>query len=312
MATSAPFLRSAAITLGWLIVSVSTGGAQNPSLPTENIIVSAPGLAPDTALHDFVKSYTAASQVSGKTARWRAGICPVITGLPQKAGELVTDRVRQIAGMVDAPVAAQSCKPNIDIVFTLNPQVLLNGVRSKTPILLGYHDVAQEERLATVTHPLQAWYTTQTVDFHGSAYVDDRLCKNCGMYIPSASGVVFVPDARAFAVTGSRLGDGLSSELYHVIIVVDLAKVAGHTLGGLADYVAMLSLAQTQAFEVCEPVASITNLVSPGCDAGVKTSEITGSDLAYLHALYSIDPRGSFLQQQGDIAYQMKKGLEKR
>jgi hypothetical protein len=69
----------------------------------------------------------------------------------------------------------------------------------------------------------------------------------------------------------------------------------------------MLSLAQTQSFEACAPIASITNLVSHGCDAAVTTSEISANDLAYLRGLYRIDPRASFAHQQGEIAMQMSK-----
>jgi hypothetical protein len=286
--------------------------AQQPapqSVPTEKVIVTAPGLIPDAILHDFIRSYTAASPASGKVARWRTGICPIATGLPQTANKLITDRLWQVAAMVGAPVgAAESCKPNIDIVFTLKPQVLLNQVRTKTPVLLGYHDVAQEKDLATVTRPVQAWYTTQSVDLRGTTYVDDRLRNHGGFYY----GNIFIPDARVTNVTGSHLGDGVSSELYHVIVIVDLPKVDGHTLGAIADYVAMLSLAQTQAFGVCQPVASITNLVSAPCDGTVQAKSITANDLAYLHGLYRIDPRKSFQEQQSDIAYEMKKGPEQR
>ena len=58
--------------------------------------------------------------------------------------------------------------------------------------------------------------------------------------------------------------------------------------GALADYAAMLALAQTQSFESCAPVASITSLVSPDCAA--KPDAITGADLAYLQALYRTGP----------------------
>jgi len=73
--------------------------------------------------------------------------------------------------------------------------------------------------------------------------------------------------------------------------------------------IALLSLAQTAAFEVCQPVASIANLTAPGCGAGLQTTALSGSDLAYLHALYSIDPHNTLVQQQSEIAFEMKKML---
>ena len=293
--------------------------AQSPAqpLPTEKVIVTAPGLIPDAILHDFIKSYTAASPASGKAARWRIGACPITAGLPQAANKLVTDRVRQIASQVGAPVgAAETCKPNIDIVFSLHPQDLLDGVRTKTPILLGYHDPSQARKLATVTHPVQAWYTTQTVDLHGEPHVDDKLNNQGGFHMAGSFGPkygnVYFPEGHIEHVTGSHLDDSVSSELYHVIIIVDLPKVNGYTIGALSDHIAMLALAQTQAFEVCQPMASITNLVSTSCDAGAKANEITSNDLAYLRGLYNVDPYGSFAQQRAGIAAQMKRDSDQR
>ena len=292
--------------------STSLAGAQSQPLGTESVTVNGTKLAPKEKLRDFILGYTAPAGVGGKMARWKYGVCPVVAGLPEAYTKFVPARVRQVAGMVGAPVAdAQSCKPNIDIVFTLKPQVLLDDVRKKHRVFLGYHDAAEELHLATVTHPVQAWYTTQTVDLNGSTYIDDKLRDHGGFYIMVPRGPsyeqIFIPDARVASVTGSHLGDGISSELYHVIITVDLTKVQGQTVGALADYVAMLSLAQTQSFEACAPIASITNLVSHGCDAAVTTSEISANDLAYLQGLYRIDPRASFAHQQGEIVMQMNK-----
>jgi hypothetical protein len=293
-----------------LIACAAAASAQ--SLPTENVTVNAAKPAPEEKMRDFVRSYTARAPVNGKMARWRAGVCPIVTGLPKTADNFVTAHVRQVAGTVGAPVGEASCKPNIDIVFTLHPQVLLDSVRQRNHVLLGYHDRAGEARLATVTHPVQAWYTTQTVDLQGDATIDERLSGNGGYTIAGAFGPLNVSDAPAVHVTGSHLDDGLSSELYHVIVIVDLARVQGQSVGALADYAAMLALAQTQSFEACAPVASITNLVSQGCAAEVKTEALTVNDLGYLQGLYRIDPRASFAHQQGDIAYQMQKELAKR
>jgi hypothetical protein len=279
--------------------------------PSEHVTVTETRLAPEQALRAFVHSYATPAPVNGKMTRWKDPLCPVTTGLPLDGNRLVTNRVRQVAGQAGAPVGtAASCKPNIDIVFTLHPQALLDEVRKKNPVLLGYHDVAQEARLATVSHPVQAWYTTQTVDINGTTYVDDRLRHHGGFDTQTVFGKVTIPDARVEHASASRIVDGLSSELFHVIVVIDLAKVNGKTVGALADYAAMLSLAQTQAFEACQPVASITNLVSPGCGAQLKADTLTANDLAFLRGLYSINPRSSFATQQGEMAYQMAKGLK--
>ncbi|MBA2590201.1 MAG: hypothetical protein H0U98_16435 [Alphaproteobacteria bacterium] len=295
--------------LAWASAPSTLAQPAPRSAPTESVTVTAPGTVPEQAAHDFVKSFTGVSPASGKIARWRLGVCPVVTGLPPSGNTLVSARVRQVAALAGAPVGDTSCKPNTDIVFTLNPQVLLDGIRAKDRVLLGYHDPAQEKELATVRHPVQAWYVTQSVDLNGTTYIDDKLRNHGGFYIQVAPGsFVFVPDARVTHVTGSHLSDGVSSELNHAVIVIDLAKVTGLTVGALTDYVAMLALSQTQSFETCAPMASITNLVSAQCDVAVKPDEITSADLSYLHGLYSVDPRASLMRQKEEIAARMEQG----
>jgi hypothetical protein len=275
---------------------------------SERVIVNGERVAPDAAVHDFVESYSPPAAVSGKIARWRIAACPVTVGLPKPMSAFVTARVKALASKVGAPVAA-GCKPNIDIVFTLNPQVLMDQVRAKSPYLLGYHDDAQAERVARVAHPVQAWYTTQTADLIGHPTIDTKQIHGGVITIPTDYGNAYAPEIPFTHVTGNRLSDGLSGELYHIIIVADLAAVGKEPIGPVADYIAMLALAQTGSFDACRPAASIVNLMVPDCD-GRRPQAITDFDLAYLRALYRIDPRGSAGAQRGDIASRMKKSLE--
>ena len=90
---------------------------------------------------------------------------------------------------------------------------------------------------------------------------------------------------------------------------IDLSKVNGRTLGSLSDYVAMLSLARTKAFDVCQPMARISNLFAPSCGEG--TDKIGDNHLSYLPGIYSIDPRDSPMRQKDDIAGGMKKDLQR-
>ena len=279
----------------------SAAQAQGPS--TEHVTVTESRTPLERKLHDFIASYTAPSLTLAKVTRWHAGVCPGVTGLPASWNSSVAARLREVASAAGAPVAKEGCRINIDIIFTKNPQLLLDGIRAKKSFLLGYHDLANEEKLARVIHPVQAWYMTQTVDAQGGIYTDDKLHPE-GLNV----GSIQAPNAHIEYWNGSRLGDARRSELMHAMVVVDLDKVTGIKLFALTDVVAMLALAQTAAFDVCQPVVSIANLTAP-CDAALKTDTLSNSDQAYLHALYAIDPNDSLIQQRGKIAYEMKKSL---
>ena len=63
---------------------------------------------------------------------------------------------------------------------------------------------------------------------------------------------------------GTRLGGGSGSGIGIgiVILVVDTSKVVGHTIGAIADYLAMLTLSVVQSPDHCDPLPSILDLMS--------------------------------------------------
>ena len=123
-------------------------------------------------------------------------------------------------------------------------QALADGLFKEHPCYLGYADNDDQRRtLARVTHPIQAWYTTATQDLHGKVDMDSGKEVGPGLEIwlpcDRVPGVCLVnlPNAHANAVSGSRISDGLRSNLYHVIIAADPGKLTDHEIGTLADYI---------------------------------------------------------------------------
>ena len=279
----------------------------------ESVTVSGQKM-PEYVIKEFVKSHAGAAPALGRMAKWVRPICPVTTGLTPAMNKLVNDRVRAVAVMVEAPVAEKiPCAANIDIVFTQKPQILLDRVRREHPALLGYHQLSQSEDAAKVRYPIQAWYTTETVDFNRTHQVDDPQANNgVDLYLgPNPAClkgcILRMPYARKMQVSGGRITDSLRSEFYHVMVVIDLDKIGGLELGALADDAASLALAQPQAFDACLSPASITNLMTPGCADKPKT--LTTMDLAFLRAVYKLDTGKVFASQRSEIAYQMNKTL---
>ena len=278
----------------------------------------------DQAVTKFVGSMTVPTRTADKIARWKQGICPLTAGLRPSAVTFVTKRVREIAAQVGAPVNdRENCKPNIEIIFTTTPQALLDNVQVMYPFVLGYHDnSAQAAQLAKVIWPIQSWYSTATDDLRGNVVIDMARRKGMPMTldmpVASASGggmqvmasptvTMNIPDAQIVNVTGSRLGDGVSSDFHHVVVVAEPAKLLDHEIGTLADYIALLALAQTVQPEQCQELPTILNLFAPGCTAPPKA--LTNVDLAYLRAVYKMTATTTARSQRGEIIYQMDKSL---
>jgi hypothetical protein len=122
-----------------------------------------------------------------------------------------------------------------------------------------------------------------------------------------ASGVpgyvdLYLPGG-AKRMDSGRLKNGLRTVFHHVIITADPAKLGDYEVGTLADYVAMLALAQLNSLDTCQQLPSIINLLARGCPG--PPNAISDSDLGYLRGLYAMSADGNLRMQQDGIAYQL-------
>jgi hypothetical protein len=261
----------------------------------------------------FVESFATPTRMAGKIARWEDGVCPRAVGQRPAIANIVTQRVKDLAAFAGAPVNdSPTCTPNIEIIFTAAPQALLDNVRAHDADFLGFAESSRErERLATVTRPLQAWYTTQTRDQRGMNKIDNARRSGEGVPLPcftcgarTADRTEYLSGATYASVTGNRVADGVRSAFYHVLIVADPGKLQDHGIGPLADYIAMLALTQVNAPDSCRPLPSIVNMLAKDCAA--KTDMLTRNDAGYLRGLYRMSADRKLLAtQKSEIADQM-------
>jgi hypothetical protein len=292
------------IYLGALLAFSHMAFAQTPppepaAKTTESVTVTATGSSKEQ-IEKFVQQYAAASARIDRLARWENVICPATLGLPADQNQAVSTRIREVAAMVGAGKPPKdNCSPRIIVIFTAQPQDLMDAIKRDYPRLLGRHYYSQTERVSRMARPAQAWYGTATQDTSG--------------YVASDTDRHGQPaEGQTFSSTGLKGFDGLSSRFQSILIVVDLNDAAGHQLGALSDYVAMLALSQTQASDTCQPLSSITNLLSKNCNPSDKNGSITDMDIAYLKALYSTSPTSSFHSQKSQISAKIEQTLDKQ
>jgi hypothetical protein len=298
-----------------LLLMVLAGAAQaQPAPPTESVTVT--GARSRQVLDQFVQSFAAPTRMTGKLARWEDGVCPVTVGLKPTFTKFISARVKDIAVQVGAPVNAQpGCKPNIEIVFTTAPQALLDTVRKQNVAFLGYADnEKQRDALAKVSRPIQAWYLTASRDLRGNTLVDSAKALPTEITLPdpyhNPPFITVLTKQGAMSVTGGRLGDGMRSSLYHVIIVADPTKLADYEIGTLADYIAMLALAHLSSLDACQTLPSIVNALARDCARPAMA--LTANDLGYLRGLYAMGPGRNLRGQEDAIAFQMQQQLDGR
>ena len=305
-------------------------GIAQPVTPTETVKVQAAPM-PDATVTGFVKTFTAPSMLTGKIPRWAKNICLKTQGLPHELADAVSKRILEVARMVGAPVMEQPCDLNTVVIFDSNPQGVMDDIAARHEELLGTHDPAQLKDLAKVHFPIQAWYATETQDNNGTSIADsnnqsaeceavpDNMLDGAagaltgGLRVNTARYSQVINDKQRFCgrrvVTGSRVRDGVLSRLAAVTVVASMDTVQYHELSAVADYLALVILSQTKAFETCEKMETVANLLVPRCDLNNRVDGLMPGDIAFLKALYKADAGGTLVAQQAAIAGEMKKIL---
>jgi hypothetical protein len=230
----------------------------------------------------FVRGHARLSRIDQLT-RWMDPVCPRVLNLPDAYGAFIVERVKTVAREAGAPVSdAADCTPNITVMFTTEPQAVLDDVRANNPVLLGAHFISNRDALARMTRPIQGWYVTATGTF-AEVYLDEAMRDP-----PSG-------------VAGSRLTRGLHSLFLHALIIVDQNRVAGAEIGPISDYVAMIALSEIREESwACGGLVTIMELFSTDCGAGPQT--LTTPDRAFLQGLYTMDEEAVASIQRGHIA----------
>lgn len=303
------------LTLLCLAATATVAMAQNP--PPESVTVT--GTKSREVMRGFIDSVVSPTHFIGKIARWEVPICPYTVGIKPEAAKFVTDRLKDVAREVGARVSANpACKYNIEIVFTKTPQALLDDMKQNQPELLGYQSSSEDlDRLATFSRPIEARYTTATQDLRGKVEIDSphttngegvtmRLpCSMLGGGSPNRICTKQLRHVRKVDVTGTLLGNGLRSNFYHIVIVVDPRQVAGEELDAVSDYIAMMALTQLGSLDSCQNLPSIVNLLPKGCTN--RSGRLTETDLGYLRGLYRMRSGMELVVQKNEIASEMAK-----
>ena len=317
------------------IAAAQSQGSQSISGQTlQEVTVTAARLHDPAALAravtDFVASHSAPGTRTNQIGRWHEPVCPLVTGLPPPIQDVITREILDVARSVGAPTrpAGKKCAVTVEIVFTGEPQALLDHIAKSYKPLLGFYPTSQVKQMTTFSRPIQAWYETGTRSMnalgaasHGNAPATG-LTQSPGQRggsivdMPLLSGVQVDSDATAMGmqpsgVAGSYLGQRVSSEFVHVLIIADGEQLGRYSMDSIADYLALLSLTRMAQLDQCAPLPSIMDLLANGCATPVADS-LTAADRAYLKGLYSADLEQNLNIERGDIHDQMMRQIERK
>ncbi|MGZ3402782.1 MAG: hypothetical protein ACXWKN_05640 [Phenylobacterium sp.] len=294
--------------VGLLAAGPAAGDPAKPAASVSGVTVTAPEKANPLVNPEaqFVRGHLAQNR-NQQYARFRDPVCVRVIGLPPEFDAFIAQRVVELAKAVNAPVdPSAACTPNVNVIFSPKPQAQLDDIAKRRDVLFGYFLKAETKKVTTFSRPIQAWYLTRARDTLGNNILELLETPPCvGSGAPGAPPC----DIKAPAVmgrAGSRLGNDMSTELVHALILADANKVANEKIGAVADYVAVLALARWQGLERCNSLPTILNLMADGCEADAVAEAATPGDLGLLRGLYSVDPRESGSLQRMSIAGRME------
>lgn len=280
--------------------------AQEP-VQRDDIVVVAPAI--DERIRGFVGETSQEMTTEDQLARWDRRICPSVIGLTRREqAQFLIDHITQRAADIGIEVGAPDCRPNALIFVTADSDALARTIVSEYRALTGYNAgqnaVTQGRDALTVFAetplPVRWWHVSQTVTADGQVLADTVAMRD------DDKGMRGVQVTRTTAPAG-RLNASTRQDFNRVIIIVDADAAAGVQLFSLADYLAMVTLAQVSPDADLAAAPSILDLFTdpPGPTA------LTEWDLAYLEGLYGARRNATSAQaQQRDIVRSMEERLE--
>lgn len=252
-------------------------------------------------LKDFVRELGVANG-ERTAARWVDPVCPTVTGLAPDHAAIVESRVRAIAREAGARVSKKRCDPNIVIAFSGDGGALARAIRSRAPARLSEVPVTDRSSLFDGRAPIRWWYATEARDSSGIAASSILPPWTAGN---SASGGSVLPMNDDSTVLNhynpSLVSTRTMRALQAATVLVDANLAEGQTLSSIADYVALVALAEIQLD--ARPANSVLSLFSS--PDGPK--RMSSRDQAFLDALYRLPLDRHARQQRARLVNDMAK-----
>lgn len=212
-------------------------------------------------------------------ARWNGALCIGTVNVEQRIARPLIDHVAGVAASYGLRIRAPGCQPNVVILFTDDGPGLASAIVTAEPKAFRVKWTSQLDRgeraldaFQSADTPVRWWHVSMPVI---------GATGGQAIRMPGDVGYIYVPGEGLV-----NKGRPITDHLNKVIIVVDLAKTENVLLPELAEYLAMVALAQVDPDGDTSRHDTVLNLFSrPGSVHG-----LSGWDRAYLTSLYGAFP----------------------
>lgn len=249
---------------------------QEPPTELGDVVVDGRSLA--ERVEDFVDAVAAPPRRRG-IARWRSRVCFGVVNLQEAQARGLIDRISAVADEYGVRLAGPGCQPNVVVIFADDGRAMAGALveadRRAFHLGVGGLDRGKValEQFRQSDAPVRWWHVSMPVV--GATGVR-------AVRMPGDSGPILVP-GEGLVNQGRPITDMLNK----VIVIVDAGKLDGVAGDQLADYLAMVSLAQVDPEGDTSAYDSILNIF----DAPAAPDRLMAWDRGYLEALYDSWPQ---------------------
>lgn len=260
--------------------------AQTPRIPP---VQDEPAALPDVVVsgdelerlaESFVDGVAAPARGRG-LARWDGEVClGAVNFQPTTARELV-DHISDIAHDIGVSLGEPGCEPNVLILGTDDGQALATALvtRDRSSFRYGYTRSNRGSRALEVFQtseaPVRWWHISLLIN---------TLTGNVAMRLPGGPfGDVPTTGRCLQRLGGMPFCDDVTDRIVRAIIIVDLERMPEVTFSQLADYLAVVALAQVNPETDYTAFDTVLNVLRTPDDV----DGLTSWDTNYLKALYS-------------------------
>jgi len=259
----------------------------------EDIVVSGKTLNQQEAeakAESYLKGVGMASSVR-PAARWIDRVCPKVTGIGDpKVSARVEARIRTVASDAGARLARPGCRGNLIVAFTADGGDLARRIGAANPRLMGQVSPEWRSNLVESREPIRWWYSSEVRNGDGKAPTTATLP---WLSVPMDGGnnaVTANVDVGNDGGGGYNLGNSSSlistnakRAITSATVVVDVTRAEGKDLDAIADYAALVGLAEIR-FVPAPPPDTILALFQPDS----RATALTVQDQAMLRSLYRL------------------------
>src|ERR1700689_1963529 len=159
----------------WAAVAVLTSLANSVSAdPMDTITVQAQ--RDKAKLEREVNTFVSSTIVQPRNYdeslwRWKDNVCPLVAGLNREQGEFVLARLSEIAKTAGAPLGSETCKPNLYVIVTPDPELLLKQWWRRDVDLFDGEAGLPVTRFLETPRPIRVWYSAATVGADGQFFI---------------------------------------------------------------------------------------------------------------------------------------------